>query len=153
MIKVSAVLGFGCPLVNTVMKWGPFPYPDELNLITGLSFPLKFLCPSSSDRVSLSEPPQMTEHVTDEVLLGEMQLADNQLRLGAPFSDTHTCGGIRTLPLPSSSLPHSLVVSENKLENAAYTVHRHLMEVRPNALFSMHYILIDIWFHLVWFWR
>lgn len=79
MIKVSALLVFGCPLVNTVKKWGPFPYPEELNLITGLSFPLKFLYPSSSDRLSLSELPQMTEHVTDEVLLGEMQLADNQL--------------------------------------------------------------------------
>jgi len=57
----------------------------------------------------------MTEHVTDEVLLGEMQLADNQLRLGAPFfRHTHLWRNSET-PSPSSSLPGSVL----NLENAA----------------------------------
>lgn len=57
----------------------------------------------------------MNEHVTDEVLLGEMWIADYQTRLGSsPFqmhTRMHTCGGTRSsLPLPMflpQSTPHA----------------------------------------------
>lgn len=85
----------------------------------------------------------MNEHVTDEVLLSEMRIADYQTRLGSsPFqihTRMHTCGGIE------SSLPLARFLSRSAPPAASSWLPLPRLQQSPCVLLPVHLLNTAAW--------